>query len=136
MIIDTSVLVAMIKHEPESAQFATAIRSSLPRYMSAASYLEAGIVIDREKNDALSLQIDEFIQLLDITFVPVSVFQVRIARAAYRAHGKDSGSKAKLNFGDCFTYALAMEMNEPLLFKGKDFNHTDVRIDERSVILS
>jgi ribonuclease VapC len=102
--------------------------------MSTASYLETGIVIDGAKNDELSLQLDEYIKSLDITLEPVTDFQARIARAAYRAHGKDSGSRAKLNFGDCFTYALAIETNELLLFKGGDFNHTDVRIAEQSVI--
>jgi ribonuclease VapC len=91
--------------------------------LSAANYLEAGIVIDHERNPALSAKLDAVIAELGIEVVSVTPGQARIARQAYRDFGKGSGHKAQLNFGDCFAYALAMERGEPLLYKGDDFVH-------------
>jgi ribonuclease VapC len=136
LIIDTSVLVAILGDEEESLQFSFAIRNTSSRRMSAASYLETGIVIDGERKAEFSQSLDGIIRALGISIDDVTPSQASIARVAYRTFGKKSGSLAKLNFGDCLTYALAVETNEPLLFKGKDFNHTDLRIDSRSVIIA
>jgi len=84
-------------------------------------------VIDARKVPALSNQIEEIIERYDIDIEYVTAEQARIARQAYRDFGKGSGSPAQLNFGDCFSYALARVKREPLLFKGDDFVHTDVR---------
>jgi ribonuclease VapC len=89
--------------------------------MSAANYLEASIVIDRDRNPSVSARLDSTIRQLEIKIAPVTESQAKIARQAYRDFGKGSGHKAQLNFGDCFAYALAMESGEPLLYKGDDF---------------
>ena len=127
MIVDTSVLIAILKGEPEADQFATVLanpKSSLA--LSAASYLEAGIVVDRNDNAALSARLDDLLKAFAIEIAPVTASQAKLARAAYRQFGKGTGHPAGLNFGDCFSYALAMESGTPLLFKGADFAATDV----------
>ena len=123
MIVDSSVLVAMLWREAEGEGFGRAIAAERSPVMSAANYLEAGIVIDRDRNPALSAKLDAIIAELAIEIVPVTPEQAKIARQAYRDFGKGSGHPAKLNFGDCFAYALAMERGEPLLYKGDDFVH-------------
>lgn len=95
--------------------------------MSAASYLETSIVMDAHRDAALSARLDDMILEAEIVLEPVTPDQARIARQAYRDFGKGSGHPAKLNFGDCFSYALARDKREPILFKGDDFVHTDLR---------
>jgi len=95
--------------------------------MSAASYVETAIVIDAHREAALSASLNDMILDAEIVIEPVTLEQARIAREAYRDFGKGSGHKANLNFGDCFSYALAREKREPILFKGDDFGHTDLR---------
>lgn len=127
MIIDTSALVAILRDEPERMAFADAIaQDPLPR-MSAASYLEVGVVVDGRRSPTLSRLVDSVIAEGDIAIEPVTARQALIARAAYRDFGRGSGHPARLNFGDCFAYALAKDTGEDLLFKGDDFIHTDIR---------
>jgi ribonuclease VapC len=126
MIFDTSAIVAMIRKEPEGASFRAALEGEKDRRISAATYLETGIVIDGSRDPVLSRQFDEFIEMTKVLIEPVTERQARIAREAYRDFGKGSGHPAGLNFGDCFAYALARDKSEPLLFKGKDFSHTDL----------
>ena len=102
--------------------------SAEPKRMSAANYLEAAIVVDANRNPLLSRRLDDLIVQTEIMAEPVTLEQADIARAAYRDFGRGSGHPAQLNFGDCFAYALAKSMREPLLFKGDDFSHTDVAI--------
>jgi ribonuclease VapC len=83
--------------------------------------------MDRWKSGILSRRYDELIEEAQITIEPVTMEQARIARQAYRDYGKGSGHPAQLNFGDCFSYALARDKREPILFKGDDFGHTDLR---------
>lgn len=94
--------------------------------MSAGTYLETAIVVDRLSDPLLSRQFDEMIARTGTEIVPVTVQQAELARRAYRDFGKGSGHPARLNFGDCFSYALAADTREPLLFKGDDFVHTDL----------
>ncbi len=94
--------------------------------MSAASYVELGVVIDRAKDPFVSGRVDALIEKAGIQIVSLTEAQARVARSAYQRFGKGSGHPAKLNFGDCFPYALAMELGHPLLFKGDDFAQTDV----------
>lgn len=103
------------------------ISASASVSVSAATYLETGIVIDAQKRPELSLEFDRILAANNIAIEPVTPCQARIAREAYRDFGKGSGHAARLNFGDCLAYALAKEKGEPLLFKGTDFQHTDVR---------
>ena len=95
--------------------------------MSAAILLETAIVIDRQPDPRAAAKLDEIIEELGVTIEPVTAHQAGIARDAYRRFGKGRGHPARLNFGDCFAYALAKELDEPLLFVGQDFVHTDIR---------
>lgn len=126
MVLDTSAVVAILRNEPEAASFARAISRSTVRRLSAASYVEVGAVIDGGRDPVASRRLDELLEAMDAQIEPVTVAQARIARAAYRDYGRGSGHPAGLNYGDCFAYALARELGEPLLFKGNDFHHTDV----------
>lgn len=127
MIVDTSALLAILRAEPEAATYARAIKDAVRPRISAATYLEASIVLDGSLDPILSRKLDELLTVTGITIEPVTVDQAMIARAAYRDFGKGSRHPARLNFGDRFAYALAKAMNEPLLFKGNDFSQTDVR---------
>ncbi len=127
MIIDTSAVIAILQNEPETQRFLHAISEDNDCRVSAATYLEAAIVVDGVRNPVLSRRLDELIQSADIKIEPLTEIQARIARDAYRDFGKGSGHPAQLNFGDCFAYALARDRGEPLLFKGNDFSQTDVR---------
>ncbi len=125
MIVDTSALVAILFDEPEAVAFATLLDATEGLRISAATYLEISIVIDKHKKPSLSNAIDELLERYEIYVEYVTFEQAKIARQAYRDYGK--GSPANLNFGDCFSYALARVTREPLLFKGDDFIHTDIR---------
>jgi ribonuclease VapC len=127
MIVDTSVLVAILKREQGWEVFSNALDSSAQSSISASNYLEFSIVADAWKNPTLSNRVDELIEEFHITIEPVTASQARIARQAYRDYGRGSGHPANLNFGDCFSYALAREMREPILYKGDDFVHTHLR---------
>ena len=94
--------------------------------MSAVNFVESAVVIDASRDPIATRRFDDFIREANISIEPVTEIQAQIARAAYRDFGKGSGHPAKLNFGDCFAYALAKESGEPLLFKGGDFAHTDI----------
>lgn len=126
MILDTSAIVAILRAEPEAAACAKAIESAGVRRLSAASYVEVGAVIDRAGDAIASRRVEELLSVSGIEIEAVSAAQARIAREAYRDFGKGSGHPAGLNFGDCFSYALAKATGEPLLFKGEDFLHTDI----------
>lgn len=126
MIVDASVLIAIIMLEPDGRTFEAALETSPVNRISAATYLEASIVIDRARDPLVSRRLDELLREGGFVIEPVTESQTRIARDAYRDFGKGSGHRAGLNFGDCFAYALAREMDEPLLFKGDDFVHTDI----------
>lgn len=126
MIVDTSVIVAILRDEPDAPAFAAAIEGGGVNRISAATYLEAAIVVDGSRNPRLSRRFDDVLDRAGITVESVTERQARIAREAYRDYGKGSGHPAQLNFGDCFAYALARDMREPLLYKGDDFSHTDV----------
>ena len=124
--MDSSAVVAIVLAEPDQELFLSAIEDAAAPKMSIANYLEASIRIDGIRSPVSSRKLDDFLKLAEIQLRPVTVEQGLIARQAYRDFGKGSGHKAQLNFGDCFAYALARETGEPLLFKGNDFNHTDV----------
>jgi ribonuclease VapC len=128
MIVDTSVLVAILKNEEGFEELVDKASSAgISRFISAASYLEAGIVVDGNRDTILSSRLDALIEELDIEIAPVTETQARRARQAYRDFGKGSGHAAQLNFGDCFAYALATDLNQPLLYKGNDFTLTGIR---------
>lgn len=122
MIVDTSALIAILKQEPEAALFSRRLEEAGGISMSAATVLEASMVA------GLGRQLDLFdiIACAGIDVVPFDEQQAMIASNAHFRFGKKSGSPAQLNFGDCMTYALAKAREEPLLFKGDDFTHTDI----------
>lgn len=127
MIVDTSALVAIITEEVDAAKFAKAMAEATDLRISAATYVEASIVLDRRDNPAVGSVLDDTILDMDIEIEPVTLEQARIARQAYRDYGKGSGHPANLNFGDCFSYALARVRRESILYKGTDFVQTDLR---------
>ena len=127
MIIDTSALIAILRDEPEADRIAEAIASAIAPAISAATYLETAAVIDSQKDPVASRQFDLLLETAGIVIEPVTAAQAKIAREAYRDFGKGSGHPAQLNFGDCFSYALAADKRKALLFKGHDFSRTDVK---------
>lgn len=124
MILDSSALMAIVNAEPGSDRLLRQAASSGCR-MSVATWLEVSIVADA-RSTAHGVRLDEILAALEVELVPVSVRQGEVARVAYRRYGRGSDSKARLNFGDCFAYALSVTAGEPLLFTGDDFTHTDV----------
>ena len=126
MIVDTSALIAILRSERDARSYAEAIASAAMRRVSAVNYVEAAAVIDASRDPIASRRFDELLREAQLTIEPVTEAQARMAREAYRDFGRGSGHPASLNFGDCFAYALAKAMNEPLLFKGDDFTHTDI----------
>lgn len=125
MIVDSSAVIAILRAEPEAEQFAELIVSQ-PARISAANWLEASMVAYGELGSAGSTLVDELVAEAEIEIEPVTVEQARSARLAFQRYGRGSGSPARLNFGDCFAYALSSVTGQPLLFKGDDFTHTDV----------
>ncbi|HVI07141.1 MAG TPA: type II toxin-antitoxin system VapC family toxin [Candidatus Binatia bacterium] len=125
MILDSSAIVAVLRTEPEASAFLTMIASADKCRVSAVSYVEAAIIIDRGGDAIASRRFDDFFRVARIAVEPVTPAQAQTAREAYRDFGKGK-HKAGLNFGGCFAYALAKDLDEPLLFKGNDFRHTDV----------
>jgi ribonuclease VapC len=105
---------------------AHAIAHAQTSRLSVVSYVEVGAVIDASRDPVASRRVDDFIREAEITLEFVTSEQARIAREAFRDFGKGR-HRAGLNFGDCFSYALAKTAGEPLLFKGKDFLHTDIQ---------
>jgi ribonuclease VapC len=128
MIVDSSALICIIKNQPEAARCLKALETASQLFISAGNYLEAAIVADsREIKDAFpTLALEQLMTRYAIAIEPVTVSQAELARRAHQLYGRGNASKAKLNYGDCFAYALAREKNEPLLFVGDDFTHTDI----------
>jgi len=129
MIVDSSTILAILRDEPDAAAIAEALQQAPVRRISAVTYVEAAVVADNDRNPVLSRRFDNLIRDAKMLVEPVTVRQAEIARQAYRDFGKGR-HRAGLNLGDCFAYALAKEIDEPLLFKGNDFNRTDIEAVE------
>ncbi len=125
MVIDSSALVAVLLEESDASLFVSAIANSPTRFLSAATYVEASLVIMRRRNFESVAALDNLVGRLRISIMPVDHVQALLAREAFRRFGKGR-DKAGLNFGNCFSYALAKQTGEPLLFKGNDFSSTDI----------
>ncbi len=125
MVIDTSALLAVLLREPDAPRIAKAIEAGSPRLLSAASLLEASIVIESRKGEAGGRELDLLVYRGGIEVVAVDQDQAETARAAWRRFGKGR-HPAALNYGDCFAYALAKSRRLPLLFRGNDFSQTDI----------
>ena len=128
MIIDPSALVAILLGEADAPAFARVIAGARSRRLSAASYVELAAVIDGRRNPVLSGALDATLASSGIEIVALTPQQARLAREAYQRFGRGSGHPAQLNMGDCFAYALARDLREPLLFKGGDFALTDIEL--------
>jgi ribonuclease VapC len=126
MVVDSSVWVAILRNEPEARTLLEKMTNAPGLHFSAASYVEVGAVVDAARDAIASRRFDELLEMFQVIIEPVTASQARRAREAYRDFGRGSGHRARLNFGDVFSYALATELRMPLLFKGRDFSHTDV----------
>ena len=125
MILDTSAIIAILYGEPEQERFAQLIQDADRCHMSVASLLELSMVVESQAGPDAARQIDVLIRRAGVVIEPISLEQGALARQAFLDFGKGR-NKAGLNFGDCFSYALAKATNEPLLFKGNDFALTDI----------
>lgn len=125
MIIDSSALAAILLQEPEAESFFDLIIDDPQRKISAASILEISIVFHRKKGRNENQRIDRIVSALGLEIVGIDTDQLRFARDAFVRYGKGH-HPAQLNFGDCFSYALAKQTGEPLLYKGTDFSLTDI----------
>lgn len=127
MIVDASAVLAVLYREPECADFIAALESADKPMMSIINHMEVAIKVDRDPDPVQSRTFDRFVREVGIELTPITEEHLTVARAAYRDFGKGSGHRARLNLGDCFAYALAAVTDRPLLYKGNDFVHTDIR---------
>ena len=125
MIVDTSAIVAILFNEADARNYAQAIARADSCRVSAATFVETAIVVESQTKDSGSRQLDAFFRRAGITIEPVTEEHAHLARQAFTDYGKGR-HPAGLNYGDCFSYALAKATGEPLLFKGKDFAKTDL----------
>ena len=125
MVIDTSAVIAILFGEGDAERYSTAIDIDPTRLMSAASVLEACLVVERELGEEGNRELDFLLLKIGIETIAFNEEQLQLARHAFRQYGKGR-HPARLNFGDCFGYALSRTSGEPLLFKGDDFAKTDV----------
>jgi ribonuclease VapC len=125
MIIDSSVLVAIVLVEPDWELLRERVAAADRRAVSAVSLVEAGMVLESRMGSAGASQLDSLVRDAGLEVVAFDEWQSQLARDAFRRFGKGR-HPAGLNFGDCCTYALARASGEPLLFKGDDFARTDV----------
>src|SRR5258708_3991062 len=125
MVIDTSALLAILQNDTERSSFSEALEIAEVRVMSAASFVEISMIIESRYGSDGVRDLDLLIAKAQIALEAVDVDQAHLARQAFRQYGKGR-HPAGLNFGDCFSYALARSRAEPLLFKGKDFPQTDI----------
>ncbi len=127
MVVDTSALLAILQDEPERRAFNEAIAAAAVRRTSAATFVEASIVMEARHGADGTRWLDKLIESAGIEVVAVDCAQARIARQAFADFGKGQ-HPAGLNYGDCFAYALARQLGEPLLCKGDDFSRTDIAV--------
>jgi ribonuclease VapC len=126
VIVDSSALIAILRDQPDAKVYAQALALAPTVRISAATWLEAAVVLDGSRDVIVSRRFDDLITEIGLTIEPFTANQARLAREAYRDFGKGSGHPAGLTLGDCFAYALARETGEPLLYKGDDFAYTDI----------
>ncbi|NRP74887.1 Ribonuclease VapC30 [Ensifer psoraleae] len=125
MVIDTSAIVAIAFNEPEAEAYEQKVVDAPRRFISAATVLELAIVIEARLGEAGATELDLWLFKAGVEVVAVDAEQIAVARRAWRSYGKGR-HPAGLNYGDCFSYALARTRNEPLLYKGNDFARTDI----------
>jgi ribonuclease VapC len=126
IVVDASAILAILLEEDDGEQFAQSILSVSSSVISVSSVLECTIKMLREHSVAMDNRVDLFLSEANCSVVPIELDQLATARTAFGRYGKGMGHPAQLNFGDCFSYALATTRNLPLLFKGNDFSQTDI----------
>lgn len=126
MIVDSSAVVAILVREADADNLADKLIGAPRLRMSAATYLELSIVMENKGGPRVGYELDDFIASTKIEIIPFTLEQADAARVAWRRFGKGN-HPARMNFGDCFSYALAKTTGEPLLFKGDDFSQTDIQ---------
>jgi ribonuclease VapC len=126
MIVDTSAIMAIVLDEPERARFTHLLADAAIARISAGSWIELSAVLTRRRDPVANAAFAVVSETIALTIEPVTADQARIGWEAYRTYGIGTGHPARLNFGDCFTYALAKARGEPLLYKGDDFARTDL----------
>lgn len=127
MVVDSSVLIAMLLGEEGADRYAQLLANADKIYVSAVSLVETSMVIEYKKGEAGAKKYDELLALLDPIVIAFDHQQARLARVAWQRYGKGR-HPAKLNFGDCCSYAAASHLSLPLLFKGNDFSQTDIGV--------
>jgi ribonuclease VapC len=127
VILDSSAIIAIVRRESDREIYLDALLDAEKVAISSSTLLETRIVAQRTGIEGLEEQIVSLILDHSVEIIPFSAAQQTLAAEAHRTFGKGSGHPAKLNFGDCFAYALAKESGEPLLFKGNDFSQTDMK---------
>jgi ribonuclease VapC len=127
MIVDTSALVAILLQESDAFLYAQALSTADTLFLSSVTRVELSLVMEGRKGDAGCRDTDALLSFLSFEIAPFTERQANLAIEAFRRFGRGR-HPAALNFGDCFSYALAVELDKPLLFKGDDFRQTDVRV--------
>ncbi|WP_416356655.1 type II toxin-antitoxin system VapC family toxin [Aureimonas phyllosphaerae] len=127
IVLDTSALIAILADEPEADAFSALLSEQREVSLSAGTAFEADIVARGRWGQAGSVRMSALLEKAAVRIEPFDEGQRRVAAEAYARYGRGSGHPARLNFGDCFSYALARALDAPLLFKGDDFIHTGVR---------
>jgi ribonuclease VapC len=125
MVVDSSVLIAVLLNEPEADSYRQRLAETEEIYISAVSFVESSMVIEYKGGEQGAKKFDELLKVITPTVISFDSQQADLARTAWRQYGKGR-HPAKLNFGDCCSYALAKYLNQPLLFKGDDFSKTDL----------
>lgn len=126
MILDTSAIIAVIDGESRASRILDALRDARGAKMSAATAVELTAVLTRYRDVAIHGFAERTLADWGVEIVPFDAQQSRVAQQAYRDYGRGSGHPARLNMGDCYSYALAAVLREPLLYVGDDFVHTDI----------
>jgi ribonuclease VapC len=126
MVVDTSAVVAILRREPDWRRFFGAMTEASSCRMAAATWVELSLVALGQLRPEVLAEVDKLTRQLDLELVPFDAVQAAIARDAFQRLGKGR-HPARLNLGDCFAYALARHLDEPLLFKGDDFARSDIR---------
>ena len=126
MVIASSAIIAILFDEPEAQALLSQLAAADICRLSSASLVEIGVVLHRDTTVQRRATFDEMLRIFSIKIEPVTEQQAYLALGAYDRFGKGTGHQAGLNYGDCFSYALAKQVSEPLLFKGNDFTSTDL----------
>lgn len=134
MFVDASAIVAILTREPEADALADLVEAARSSITSPIAVFEATVGICRKRHASIEEakeDVHEFLELARIELIPITARDAETALSAFSRYGKGRGHPAQLNLGDCFAYAMAKNYRTSLLFKGEDFNKTDIRSSRR-----